>query len=111
MPLPAVVILLVPVERLEQPRLWAQLPPSPCQLVVPGASREMLPAATGTILTWLGRCCENSLPRNLLSGLGPAESPRSCCMRQTHCKGCLSPSFSEVEAAGATIVLIASSAS
>ena len=27
-PLPAVVIFLVPVERLEQPRLWAQLPPS-----------------------------------------------------------------------------------
>ena len=54
------------------------------------ASRDMSPAEAKTILTWLGRRCRKSSRRNLLSGLGPAASPSSCCIRRKSCDGFLS---------------------
>ena len=61
------------------------------------ASRDISPAETKTILSWLDRRWRKNSHRNLLSGLGPAASPSSCCIRRKICNDFLSPSSSAVK--------------
>ena len=61
------------------------------------ALRDISPAEVRTIRTWLGRCWRKSSHRNLLSGLGPAASPSSCCIRRKSCDSFLSQSSSAMK--------------
>ena len=60
-------------------------------------SETVSPEEASTIRTWLGSRWKNSSRRRELSGWGPAESPKSCCIRRRSCVGFRSPSSSEVK--------------
>ena len=61
------------------------------------SSETVSPEEASTIRTWLGSRWKNSSQRRELSGWGPAESPRSCCIWRRSCVGFRSPSSSEVK--------------
>ena len=62
------------------------------------ASRDIaLPVEAKTILTLPGKRCKKSSLRKELSGSGPAESPRSCCIHRRSRVGFLSPSSSALK--------------
>ena len=63
---------------------------------VAGASNGISPDEARTMRTWLGRRWRNSCLKKVLSGLGPAASPKSCCRRRRSCEGVRSPSSSAV---------------
>ena len=60
-------------------------------------SETVSPEEASTLQTWLGSRWKNSFRRRELSGWGPAELPRSCCICHSSCLGFRSPSCSEVK--------------
>ena len=77
--------------------LWVGQLPTSCRPFLPGCRGKLSPEEASTMRTWLGSRWKNSSQRRELSGWGPAESPRSCCILRRRCVGFRSPSSSEVK--------------